>query len=202
MASDVPAPTKRTVRTRSAGRWRYATSLLLGLSVVFASGVWSVTGSVENTGTIQACLAAVVALAAAGLLPLRPRTAWYSLGLLALLTALFAFWLASPDGSLFSAQILRSTAYASLGGRIFGWTFLLLFPAAWALLGEGVGGWENGLALYLAAGLVFTLVCIAGGLFAPPGAAQAPPMEVYASHVLLWPRYIAGMVGLFGWRYT
>lgn len=88
--------------------------------------------------------------------------------------------------------------YEPYGGFRFLGLFLL-FPVGWILLGHSVATWKIGLASYVAAGLLFTVMAAALGWFGAPGYGQGQtPPELFVLVPLLWPVYTLGALDLFG----
>lgn len=135
-----------------------------------------------------------VILAVVGLLSLRPEPALYALGLGCLLFAFIGFWLASPSGRLWTAQILLGPTYGLYGGRIFGWLFLL-FPAGWLLLAMSVSDWRVSGISYLAPGFIF-VVTSALVLGIPD---TLTSLLFFVGYFLFaWPLLAFAMLGMFG----
>lgn len=92
---------------------------------------------------------------------------------------------ASLDGLVWAAQLSPGLPYR---GRLFGYAFLLLFPAAWLLLSPSISKWWLGPTSYLCVGLVFVLL-----------GAGLGEREWSAAAWLLWPHFALVTLGMFGW---
>jgi len=93
--------------------------------------------------------------AAAGLLLIRARPIPYRLGLLALGSALLAYWVVSPRGYDWTQPLLEPN---DLLAQLLFFGYIMLLVVAWMLLARSGLGWTATLASYLGLGLTLTVL--------------------------------------------
>ncbi len=136
---------------------------------------------------LDVLVVAFLVCAAAGLLLIRARPIPYRLGLLALGSALLAYWVVSPRGVGWRRALLEP-----LGVSVqLLYVSILLFVVAWMLLARSVLGWTATLASYLGLGLTLTVLY---ALVVEP-----VPWLSGVIFTLLWPWVVLGYLGVFGY---
>ncbi len=174
----------------------YGGLLAVSVLVIIIMPFWNleqqrIPGSGSN---IHLLILGLVILAVAGLLSLRPKPVLYAVGLGCLLFAFIGLWLASPNGEIWTAQILLDLDYGRSGGQKFGWLFYL-FPVGWLLLAMSVSDWRVSSISYLAPG--FISVSVSAMIFGLPDTLNS--VLIYLGFfLLLWPLYIFSILGMFG----
>jgi hypothetical protein len=176
-------------------RWLYLTFLSTGIAALFGGAWWRLPGrEIPILGPIiHVPVLGFVALAAAGLVWLRPRPTPYALGVLCVLVALVGFWLGSPAGGWWLGSLLHDPGYGPYGGRNFGLLFVLL-PVGWVLLGASVADWKGGVISYLTPGVVLVL----GTVLTSGAAGPLMPSWLPVYLLLGWPAVILIVLGTFG----